>query len=158
VLVAFIWSELYPGDLRQAGQAYRRNDLGRALRIAEAHLDRRPSRRSAALLAARSLSRLGQPDRAEDFYRKARPLDVEDLHLRASALVLANRRELAIRAYREILDRRPRDVLASSRLAAVLISESRWGGTLDVANRRYGARWAVQEAENLFPKHTLAGF
>src|SRR5262245_42677602 len=104
VLAAFIWSELYPGDLRQAGQAYRRNDLRRALRIAEAHLDRRPSRRSAALLAARCLSRLGQPDRAEDFYRKARPLDVEDLHLRASALVLAHRREPAIRAYREILD------------------------------------------------------
>jgi tetratricopeptide (TPR) repeat protein len=151
MLGAFIWTELYPGDLREADEAYRRNDLRKALRLAEGHLYRRPSRRSAALLAARCLSRLGQPDRAEDFYRKARPLDVEDLNLRAYALVLANRREAAIRAYHEILDSRPRDVLASSRLAAVLISESRWGETLDESNR------LIDTPDGAVIGHTLAG-
>ena len=99
----------------------------------------------------RCLSRLGRPDRAEDLYRKAGPLDVDDLHLRAYAFALANRREQAIRAFREILDRRPDDVLAMSRLAAVLISESRWSETLDVAHR------LIAIPDGAVIGHTLAG-
>src|SRR5262249_51184365 len=117
----------------------------------EAHLARRPGSRSASLLAARCLSRLGRPDRAEELYQRDLPLDVEDMHLRAYALVLANRREPAIRAYREILERRPLDVLALSRFAAVLISESRWGETLDVAHR------LIEIPDGAVIGHTLAG-
>ncbi len=150
-LIVVMRADLRPDDLPRAEAAYNRNELAKALRIAESELARRPSRGRAALLAARCLSRLGQTDRAEEFYRKARPLAVEDMHLRAYALVLANRREPAIRAYREILERRPRDVLALSRLAAVLISESRWGETLEVADRLR----EIPEGEVI--GHTLAG-
>jgi tetratricopeptide (TPR) repeat protein len=150
-LILAIWTAARPDELPQAQAAYRRNELPRALRLAEADLARRPSRREAALLAARCLSRLGQPDRAEEFYRKAQPLAVEDMHLRAYALVLANRREPAIGAYREILERQPRDVLALSRLAAVLISESRWSEILEVADRLR----EIPEGEVI--GHTLAG-
>jgi tetratricopeptide (TPR) repeat protein len=150
-LAAVVWSELHPADLARAEAAYGRNHLGAALRLAEGHLARRPSSRHAALLAARCLSRLGRPDAAEAFYRKAGPLDVEDLHVRAFALVLANRREPAIRAYREILDRRPDDVLALSRLAGVLISESRWAETLEVARR------LIAIPDGAVIGHTLAG-
>jgi tetratricopeptide (TPR) repeat protein len=148
---AAVWSELHPADLARAEAAYRGNHLGTALRAAEGHLARRPSSRRAALLAARCLSRLGRPDEAEGCYRKAAPLDVEDLHLRAYALVLANRREPAIRAYREILDRRPDDVLALSRMAGVLISESRWAETLEAARR------LIEIPDGVVIGHTLAG-
>ena len=94
---------------------------------------------------------MGRPDEAEEFYRKATPLDLEDLHIRAYALVLANRREPAIRAYRDILDRRPDDVLALSRMAAVLISESRWAEVLDVGRR------LIQIPDGAVIGHTLTG-
>jgi tetratricopeptide (TPR) repeat protein len=150
-LAAVVWSELHPADLARAEAAYGRNHLGAALRIAEGHLARRPSSRRAAILAARCLSRLGRPDEAEVHYRKAGPLEVEDLHVRAFALVLANRREPAIRAYREILDRRPDDVLALSRMAGVLISESRWAEALEAAER------LIRIPDGAVVGHTLAG-
>src|SRR5262249_45750585 len=123
--VAIAWSELHPRALALADAAYRRNNLEASLRLAKGHLARRPFSRHAALVVPGCFSGLGRPDEAEPYYRKAGTLNVEDQHTRAYALVLANRREPAIRAYREILDRRPDDVLALSRLAAVLISESR---------------------------------
>jgi tetratricopeptide (TPR) repeat protein len=150
-LAAVVWSEFHPAELARAEAAYGRNHLGTALRIADGYLARRPSNRHAALLAARCLSRLGRPDEAEEFYRKAAPLDVDDLHIRAYALVLANRREPAIRAYREILDRRPDDVLALSRMAGVLISESRWVETFEAAKR------LIEIPDGAVIGHTLAG-
>jgi len=150
-LAAVVWSESRPNDLPRADAAYRRDELATALRIAKDHLARRPSDRHAAALAARCLSRLGRPDQAEEFYRKAAPLDVEDLHIRAYALVLANRREPAIQAYREILERRPDDVLALSRMAAVLISESRWAETLEAARR------LIRIPDGAVIGHTLEG-
>jgi tetratricopeptide (TPR) repeat protein len=146
-----VWSEAHPADLARAEAAYSRNQLAAALRIAQGHLARRPSSRHAALLAARCLSRLGRPDQAEECYRKAGPLEVEDLHVRAFALVLANRREPAIRAYREILGRRPDDVLALSRMAGVLISESRWPEALEAARR------LIDIPDGAVIGHTLAG-
>ena len=132
-LVAFAWSEFYPKALAEADAAYRRNDLETTLRLAKGHLASRPFSRYAALLAARSLSRLSLPDEAEPYYQQAGSLDIEDRHIRAFALLVNNRRDPAIQAYREILASRPDDVLALSRMAAVLISESRWPETLDAA-------------------------
>ncbi len=132
---AFARSELYPAELAEADAAYRRNDLGTALRLAEGYLARRPANRRAALIAARCLSRTGQLDQAETDYQKAAPLSVDDQHIRAFAFVLNNRRDQAIRAYREILEHDPEDVLAMSRLAAVLISESRWSDVLEISER-----------------------
>src|SRR5438105_2732226 len=88
LLAAIAWSELHPAALAEAEAAYHRNRLDTALRAAEGHLARRPSSRSAARLVARCLSRLGRPDQAELYYRKAAPLDLEDQHVRAYALVV----------------------------------------------------------------------
>jgi tetratricopeptide (TPR) repeat protein len=151
LLGAFAWSELYPTALAQADAAYGRNDLETTLRIAKAHLARRPFSRRAALLAARSLSRLGRPDQAEPYYQQAGSLDFEDRHIRAYALVVNNRREPAIQAYREILASRPDDVLALSRMAAVLISEARWGEAIAAANR------LIEIPAGAVLGHTLAG-
>ena len=63
------------------------------------------------------------------------PLDNEDSHIRAYALVLNNFRGPAILAYDELLRRWPDDVLALSRKAAVLISESRWNDAQETAGR-----------------------
>jgi tetratricopeptide (TPR) repeat protein len=151
LLAAFGWSELYPPALAQAEEAYRRNKLETALRIAESHFQRRPFSRAAAVLAARCLSRLGQPDRAESFYQKAGTLDQEDRHIRAYALVVNNRREPAIQAYQEILEHNADDVLALSRMAAVLISESRWDDALKAADRM------IKIPSGAVIGHTLAG-
>jgi len=151
LLAAFAWSEVYPAALAQAREAYRRNNLQAALKIALGHLERRPYSRSAAVLAARCLSRLGQPDQAEPLYQKAGSLDHEDRHIRAYALVLSNRRQPAIRAYQEILESRPDDVLALSRMAAVLISESRWDDALKAADR------LIKVPAGAIIGHTLAG-
>jgi tetratricopeptide (TPR) repeat protein len=151
LLAAIAWSESHPAALAEAERAYRHNQPETALRLAEGHLARRPSSRSAALLAARCLSRLGRPDQAEPYYRKAAPIDRDDQHVRAFALVVANRREPAIRAYQEILARWPEDVLAASRMAAVLISESRWADVLEAAER------LIQNPDGAVIGHTLAG-
>ena len=151
LIAAFAWSESYPKALAEADAAYRRNDLETALRIAKGHLARRPFSRYAALLAARCLSRLSRPDQAEPYYQRAGPLGLEDRHIRAYALVVNNRREPAIRAYREILAFRPDDLLALSRMAAVLISESRWGDALETANR------LIKIPAGAVIGHTLAG-
>jgi tetratricopeptide (TPR) repeat protein len=151
LLVAFGWSEFYPKALAEADAAYRRNDLEKTLRIAKGHLASRPLSRHAALLVARCLSRLSRPDEAEPYYQKAGTLNLEDRHIRAYALVVNNRREPAIEAYRQILASWPDDVLALSRMAAVLISESRWPETLDAAKR------LIKIPAGTVIGHTLAG-
>ena len=105
----------------------------------------------AALLAAQCLSRLGRPDQAEPYYQQAGPLDLEDRHIRAYALVVSGRPEPAIRAYREILASRPVDVLALSRLGGVLISQGRWSDALEPASR------LIKTPEGAVVGHTLAG-
>jgi tetratricopeptide (TPR) repeat protein len=151
LLLAITWTELHPAALAEADAAYRRNKLELALRIAKGHLARRPFSRHAALLVARCLSRLGQPDQAATYYQKVGTLDLEDQHIRAYALVLSNRREPAIDAFREIVKRRPNDVLALRRLAAVLISESRWDDALQTAKR------LIEIPAGAVIGHTLAG-
>ena len=71
--------------------------------------------------------------------------------IRAYALVLNNRREPAIQAYREILNRWPDDVLALSRMAGVLISERRWNDALETAER------LIKIPDGAVIGHTLAG-
>ena len=145
------WFEYDPPALARAEAAYRRNELDAALRMARGHLDRRPYSRSAAILSARCLSRLGRPKEAEPYYQKASPLGLEDRHIRAYAFVLSNARDPAILAYQEILRLWPQDVLALRRMAAVLISESRWYDAMDAARR------LIQIPSAAVIGHTLAG-
>jgi tetratricopeptide (TPR) repeat protein len=145
------WFEYDPPALAHANDAYRRNELEEALSIARGHLDRRPYCRAATLLVARCLSRLGRPKEGEPYYQKASPLNLEDRHIRAYALVLSNARDPAILAYQEILRLWPQDVLALRRMAAVLISESRWYDAMDAARR------LTQIPSAAVIGHTLAG-
>jgi tetratricopeptide (TPR) repeat protein len=151
LLAAIAWHEYHPRALVEAEAEYRRNDFAAALRTAQGHLARRPFSRSAALTAARCLSRLDRPEQAEPYYQKAGRLDVDDQHTRAFAMVLTNRREQAIRAYQEILAARPDDVLALRRLAAVQISQTRWSEALALANR------LIKIPAGVVIGHTLAG-
>jgi tetratricopeptide (TPR) repeat protein len=133
--VPVAWREIDPEALRRAEAAYRRGDLATALRLARGHLAARPQNRAASLIAARSLSRLDQPDAAEPLYRRAGTLGLEDLHVRAIGIVRANRREQAIGAYTEILAEHPDDVLALRRLAAVRISQTQYVEAMELADR-----------------------
>jgi tetratricopeptide (TPR) repeat protein len=129
------WGVIRSGALREAEAAYRQNNLSLALRRAHEILKRDPSNRGAALVAARSLSRLNRAEGAELYFRQAGKLGYDDLHLRAFGLVRANKHEEAIHAYREILDQWPKDVLALRRLAAELMTVRRNDETLEVADR-----------------------
>jgi tetratricopeptide (TPR) repeat protein len=151
ILAVLAWFELHPPALAEADRAYRRDDLSGALGIARRHLSHRPTSRYAALLAARCLSRLGHSGEAETLYRRVWPLDHEDCHIRAYGLVTSNARVPAIQAYEELLERWPDDVLALSRMAAVLISQRDWDRAIVTARR------LCEIPAGLVIGHTLAG-
>jgi len=120
-------------------------ELAESVRLAMEHLRRRPWSRGAALLAARGLSRLDYPDRAEAYYKKVRDLDLEDLHIRADAILRSNDRDRAREAFEGILKRWPEDVTAVRRLAGLHYSQMRYQPALDAAERL--ARIEGHEAE-----------
>jgi tetratricopeptide (TPR) repeat protein len=127
-------------------------DYLRALRRALDHLDSHPVDVEAARLAALALSQLDFAVQAESYYQIARAraqLSLDDLHVRALGLARANRREQAIAAYQEILERWKDDPLALQRLAAIYYSRSQYHQTLLVASRL---------AESPDPKWAVAGF
>jgi predicted Zn-dependent protease len=99
------------------------------------HLVRQPWSHEAALMAARCLSRLDYADEAEEYYRRAGPLSLSDLQIRAYGLVRGPHPERAIPAYHEILERSPENVTAMRRLAAVLLARNDAKELLGLANR-----------------------
>ena len=145
------WSEYHAPELIKAEAAYARNDLLSALHAARVHLASRPYSRAATRIAALSLDRLGHPDEAETYYEKLGKLDREDRHVRALALVQANRRDRAISAYNELLDDHPDDILALRRLAAVQISQKLWADALKTAEQ------LIAIPAGAVIGHTLAG-
>ena len=150
-LVVLAGSWFYFRTLTDAETAYHRHDLVTALRLTRQHLARWPFSRSAHRIAACCLSRLDQPDEAEIEYKAARPLDLDDQHVRAFGLVKGNRRDDAIQAYSEILKHRPEDVMALRRMAAVQISERLWEDALSSAER------LIKAPGGTVIGHTLAG-
>ena len=129
------WNVTRSNGLDQARQAYARSELVSCLERSLEHLTRRPWSREASLLAARSLSRLDFADSAESYYRRAGPLSLDDLQIRAFGLVRSNHRQQAIQAYEEILDRWPDNITALRRLAAVQLSENNIPQLLALAGR-----------------------
>jgi tetratricopeptide (TPR) repeat protein len=127
------WNFTRSNALGEAQDAEGRGQFATALWKALDHLDRRPWSHEADRIAARCLSRLDFAEAAEPYYRWARTLTVEDLQYRAYGLVRANQRERAIKACKEILDRRPADVTALRLEAGVLLSQSRWDEAKAVA-------------------------
>ncbi len=123
-LAVTAWNVTRSQALAEAKLAYAKQDVVRALQKALDHLGRRPWDREAQLLAARCYSQLDFADDAEPYYRRAGPLSLDDLQVRALALVRSNLRERAVQAYREILARWPDDVTALRRLAAVRLSQN----------------------------------
>ena len=135
-LAAFtIWHGAYPEALADAEAAYGKSDLVTAARRACDRLDSWLPSPRAALVAALSLSRLDFAEQAEPYYQRTGSLGFEELHHRAFGLVRGNHRESAILAYQEILSRRPDDVLASRRQAAVLISRGQRNEAMRLAER-----------------------
>jgi tetratricopeptide (TPR) repeat protein len=135
LLIATAWNLTQTQALAQAERAYIQGDLGVCLQHAMDHLTRRPWSRSAALLAARCLSRLDYADEAEPYFRRAGELSLTDWQLRAYGLVRGPHPERAIPAYHEILDRSPENVAAMRRLAAVLLAQNNTQELLKLADR-----------------------
>ena len=140
--------------LEAADKSYARGDLVSALRSSLDHLERMPWSRDAALLAARCLSRLDYPDEAEAYFRRgsmARRLSLEDLQIRAYGFVRGNRRERAILAYEQILERDPRNVNALRLLAGVQMTQNNDPEVLKIADR------LIQISEGAAIGYTLRG-
>ncbi|WP_422922931.1 tetratricopeptide repeat protein [Singulisphaera sp. PoT] len=133
--IPFVRRELDPEALRRADESFRKGDATTALHRALKYLESRPNSRSANRIAAVSLSRLDQPDRAEPYYQCAGRLGLDDQHLRALAIVRANQRDKAIRAYTDLLTEHPDDILALRRLAGVRISQTQYIEAMDLAER-----------------------
>ena len=137
------WNVTRSNELDQARQAYARSELVPCLQRALDHLSRRPWSREASLLAARCLSLLDFADSAELYYRRAGPLSLDDMQIRAFGLVRGNHRQQAIEAYEEILARWPENITALRRLAAVQLSENNIPQLQALADRLIGSPGGV---------------
>ena len=122
-------------SIRRAESAFEAGAFAGSHRAALDHLRRWPEDREALLLAARSLSRMRQADRAESLYRRAGDLSREDRHIRAEGFVDLRRHDEAAALYREILQRWPDDVQALRKLAALEIARDRVPEALSLADR-----------------------
>jgi len=145
------WYVLRADPLKGAQVAFDRRDFRMSFRAAQDLLKRSPQDQRAALIAARSLTRLGLGRQAEEFYRRAGLVELEDQQDRAYGLVLAGQPEQAAEIYFEIIQKHPEDVLALKRLAAVLIELKQWKHVLFLAER------LIQTPEGEVAGHTLAG-
>jgi tetratricopeptide (TPR) repeat protein len=119
----------------RAAAAYDRHDYRSALKAAQNHLNWFPSDRRASLVAARCQTRLRRAAEAEECYRRADPLDLEDAQQRALGLLSLNDPVAATAVFEEILARWPRDALALKRLAAVRMGRQQWRDVLKLADR-----------------------
>ena len=155
LLVPIGWDEIRSGTLREsaATAAAARGDQATALGLALTQLRWHPWSRSAALEAARCLSRLDHAEWAEPYYHRVGldRLDVADLQIRALGLFRANRRDEAVAAFDAILARDPTNILALRRLAAVRIAQAASGEALALASR------LIALPDGVVIGHTLAG-
>jgi tetratricopeptide (TPR) repeat protein len=135
LLISAAWFAIRFDPLGRASAAYARRQYPAALKAARDHLGRFPGDRSASLMAARCLTRLGRPDEAESHYRRAGPLGPDDMQDRAYGLVQSGDPEGAAAVYEQLLARRADDVTALKRLAAVRMGRKEWRATLELADR-----------------------
>ncbi len=123
-------------DLTGTAQAaYTRHQYRDALQAAQRHLRFFPYDRRASLLAARCLTRLGQSREAEDHYRRAGRLDLDDMQTRAVGLLQSDLPGQAIVVYEDILAQWPDNALALKRSAAVRMGMKQWRKVLELAAR-----------------------
>jgi tetratricopeptide (TPR) repeat protein len=150
-LVLSAWLATRFDLLGQAGMAYQRHDYRVALQVPLDHLRWFPNDRRASLMAARCLSRLGQPLVAEPHYQRAEPIELEDMQVRAYGLFNAGDAEHSATIYEQLLVRWPGEALALKRLAAVRMGQKQWHAVLDLAEGLIGT--STEEAAGW----TLAG-
>jgi tetratricopeptide (TPR) repeat protein len=130
-----VWNVTSSTGLAEARVAYARGALANCLEHALNHLARQPWSREAALLAARSFSRLDYAEQAEKYFKRAGRLSQSDLQMRAYGLARSRHPEAAIPVFNEILVRDPENVAALRRLAAVLLSQFKTDELLSLADR-----------------------
>jgi tetratricopeptide (TPR) repeat protein len=135
LLAGTVWNLTRSDAIVEAGRAYSRGDLAVGLERALDHLDRQPWSGEAALIAANCLSRLDYAAQAERYYRRAGPLALSDLQIRAYGLARGPNPELAVPAYEAILARSPESVAAMRRLAAVLLAKDKTDELLKLARQ-----------------------
>lgn len=138
LLVLTAWNVFRSDRLEKATEAHRTRKPLSTLQASLDHLRRRPWSRAAERLAALSLSRLDFAEEAEARYRKAGPLSLDDRKARAFAILRANRREDAIKAYQEILEDYPNDVEALRNLSTVYLTQMQYREAAAVAERLAG--------------------
>jgi tetratricopeptide (TPR) repeat protein len=135
VLGPTAWYAARFDPIGRAAADFDRRQYRSALRSAQDYLSWSPNDRRASLMAARCLTRLGRPAEAEDHYRKAGPLEDDDAQARAFGLVILDQPARAADAYEQLLGRRPDDILALKRLAAVRMGMKQWRAVLELADR-----------------------
>jgi tetratricopeptide (TPR) repeat protein len=133
-IVTFLNATRSPA-LGEARLAYARGDLALCLEQALAHLGRQPWSREAALLAARSLSRLDFAAEAEPYFLRAGTLALNDLQIRAYGLARGPEPARAIPIYNQILAANPDQLTALKRLAAVELARSNRESLFALAER-----------------------
>ncbi len=132
------WQALRRPARDEARAAFARKDYATALRRALDDLDGHPRSAESAGLAARSLSLLVFADEAEPYYQRAArggPLGLQALRDRAEGLVLSNRRDAAVAACREILDRFGEDPTALRLMSTVRWTQGRFDEAASAAER-----------------------
>ncbi|ADV60970.1 Tetratricopeptide TPR_1 repeat-containing protein [Isosphaera pallida ATCC 43644] len=157
LLVGWTWFNLASDDrLERAAEFERRGEYdpqlwNQTIRLSLDYLNDHPWSRQAARQAARGLCGRDFPDLAEPYFQRAGTLTQDDLHVRAYAITRSNRRDEAVQAYREIVQRDPTDVLAWQRMGGVLISQSKYDEALEVARR------LIELPEGQVIGHQMAG-
>ena len=135
VVVFTVWTVTRSEALEKARAAYSRQDFRSAVGYALDHLDRRPWSRGASRIAALGLSQLNYPDEAEPYYSRAGSLSSDDQHVRAVALLHADRFARAVEAYEQLLAGQPDDAVALRRLAAAELGLGKPEEVLRLAER-----------------------
>ena len=137
-LVAFtfaLWLATRFDPLGRANAAFEKHQYRAALRLAENHLRFFSGDSKASLMAARCLTRLKQPVEAEEFYRRAGVIEIDDMQSRAESLVRAQEPRRAIEVYVEILRRRPGDIPSMKRLAFLRLGLKQWREVLKLTDQ-----------------------
>ena len=134
ILSAGAWFGTRFDPLGRARAAFEQRQYRVALRAAKDHLKVFRGDQGASLMAARCLTRLGQPIEAEEFYQRAGPLEIDDMQNRAEGLVRGHEPRLAAEIYEEILTRNPGDITALKRLAYLRLGLKQWDKVLKLTD------------------------
>ena len=94
------------------------------------------SQRSEGIAHGGALSdSIGARSKAEEFYDRSEPLEIDDLPARAESLVRADLTRPAAEVFEEILKRRPDDAGPLKKLAFIRLGLKQWTSALELTGR-----------------------